>query len=107
MQINIKPMTVNRAWQGRRYKTPEYKQYERDVLLLLPKIAIPDGELSLYIQAGFSSKNADIDNIAKPFIDILQKKYKFNDSRIFRLTLQKEIVPKGKEYIYFRIEDDV
>ena len=105
MKIKIKPLTVNQAWQGKRFKTPKYKAYEKELLLLLPdNQEIPDDlHLRLYIDAGFSNKLSDIDNIAKPFIDVLQKKYGFNDSRIYELHLSKQIVKKGEEYISFYI----
>ncbi len=105
MKINIKPMTVNHCWRGgRRFRTKEYLGYESDVLKLLrPLQGLPD-RLELNIKAGFSNKVADIDNIAKPFIDILQKKYDFNDNRIYKLTLIKEIVKKGEEYIDFEFK---
>lgn len=101
MKIDIKPLSVNQAWQGKRFKTPKYKQYEADVLALLPAFKVPDGELEMHIQVGFSNKQSDLDNVVKPFVDILQKKYGFNDSRIYQLSLYKRIVPKGQEYISF------
>ena len=69
----------------------------------MPNIVIPDGKLSLIIEAGFSSRGSDVDNIAKPFIDILQKHYGFNDSRIYKLIIMKAIVKKGDEYIDFSL----
>lgn len=36
-------------------------------------------------------------------LDILQKRYGFNDSRIYLLTVNKKIVPKGQENITFEI----
>lgn len=105
MKIDIKPMTVNRAWKGKRFKTKEYKQYEKDVLLLLPKkYDIPEGDLQVKFKFGLSSKLADYDNCIKLFQDLLQKKYKFDDRRIFRALIEKEIVKKGKEYIEFDIK---
>lgn len=105
MKLPIKPLSVNQAWQGKRFKTKEYDGYIRDVCLLLPnKIDIPDGPLKVWIVWGFSSKASDVDNPAKCFIDCLQKKYHFNDSRIYKLTMTKEIVKKGKEYIEFHIQ---
>ena len=103
-KVQIKPLSVNNAWRGRRFKTPEYKAYEAQVLMLLPKeLEVPEGKLGLSLTAGLSSKGGDIDNIAKPFIDILQKKYGFNDSRIYKLELIKDIVKKGDEYIRFMV----
>jgi Holliday junction resolvase RusA-like endonuclease len=99
MIINIVPLSVNKAWQGKRFKTKEYLKFERDMLLLLPKFKIPEAPISLSIHYGFSSKLSDIDNPTKLVIDIMQKKYNFNDKDIFELTLTKQIVNKGKEFI--------
>lgn len=102
IKINIKPLSVNKAWQGRRFKTNAYKSFEKELLLCLPsKIELPSERLSLFIEYGFSSKASDIDNPTKMVIDILSKKYGFNDNRIFFLSQEKYIVKKGDEYIRF------
>jgi Holliday junction resolvase RusA-like endonuclease len=103
--IKIKPLSVNEVWRGKRFKTDKYKYYEAELMFLLrkSKISVPDGRLSLEIEVGFSSKSADIDNVLKPFIDVLQKKYSFNDNRIYRINIGKTIVSKGKEFIKFEI----
>lgn len=105
MRLDIKPLSVNDAWKGRRFKTDKYKKYERDVLLLLPKINISDVPMSLTITFGFSSVASDVDNPVKCFVDCLQKKYGFNDKNIYRLILIKELVKKGDEYIDFNIKE--
>ena len=105
MKVNIKPLTVNQCWRGRRFKTDKYEAYELIVKNLLPNIELPKGHLHLDIVFGVSSKLADIDNPLKPFIDILQKKYLFNDRDIFKLTVEKEFVNKGKEFIDFEIKE--
>jgi len=104
MKINIKPLSVNQCWQGRRFKTDKYRAYEAEMLYRLPKMIIPKVKLNICITVGFSNKASDIDNVAKPFIDILQKKYSFNDNQIYLLTMTKKIVKKGNEYIDFSIE---
>lgn len=105
MTIEIKPLSVNQCWQGKRFKTPKYKAFEKEVLLLLPNnYEVPLGYLKLTLKWGFSSKLSDWDNPIKPFQDILQKKYKFDDKRIFKAVVEKEIVKKGDEYIKFSIE---
>jgi Holliday junction resolvase RusA-like endonuclease len=97
MKVFIKPLSVNEAWRGRKYKTPKYKQYERDLLISLPK-KFKEDYTELYIKIGVSSL-FDIDNCLKPLIDVLQKKYGFNDRYIKKLVVEKEIVKKGGEYI--------
>jgi len=102
--IKIKPLSVNDAWKGRRFKTDNYKAYEQAVVLLLPpNLEVPEGELSIYLEWGFSNAASDWDNPIKPFQDILQKKYGFNDNRVFDARVKKVKVSKGAEYIIFNI----
>lgn len=105
MRIDIKPLSVNEAWTGRRFKTDEYKSYERSVLMLLRPMTIPEGPLELFLEWGFSSAGSDFDNPIKPFTDCLQKKYKFNDNRIIEAHIKKVKVKKGSEYINFEIKE--
>lgn len=102
--IPIKPLSVNQAWQGKRYKTDAYKQYEIDVLILLPKIKVGNDPLSIELEFGFSNAASDIDNPVKPVLDIMQKKYGFNDKQVVEMRLIKKKVKKGSEYIRFKIE---
>ena len=100
MKIDIKPLSVNKAWQGRRYKTKAYKAFEKEMLLLLPKLKNPiTTPIKISLVFGFSSKLSDIDNPIKMVLDILQKKYKFNDRDIYELNIKKEITKKGYEFI--------
>lgn len=102
--IEIKPLSVNKCWAGRRFKTPEYKKYERDLLLMLPKIRMPEPPYSIYYEFGFSSAASDLDNPIKPLQDLLQKKYGFDDKHIFEMTAKKVKVKEGKEYLRFEIK---
>jgi Holliday junction resolvase RusA-like endonuclease len=105
IKLNIKPLSVNKAWQGKRFKTPLYKSYETKMLLMLPKSIgkIPD-QIEVNITFGFSNKSSDIDNGVKPFLDLLQKKYRFNDSQIYRLNIHKVLTDKGLDFIEFEIK---
>lgn len=102
--IKTKPLSVNVAYRGRRFESSAYKDYKKIVFSLLPRIQIPDGHLTIIFRVGFSNNGSDIDNVIKPFTDILQKAYEFNDNRVFRIEAQKEIVKKGEEYISFDIQ---
>ena len=104
-KINIKPLSVNECWQGRRFKTKEYKQYEKDLLLMLPNIKLKIQRVSIDIVFGFSNSLCDIDNPLKPFLDILQKKYNINDRDIYKLIVSKEVIKKGNEYIKYQITE--
>jgi len=103
-RINIKPLSINCAFQGRRFKTPAYNKYERDCLLLLPAIKIPLPPYRLTIELGFSNKGADLSNPLKLIEDIIQKKYGINDKDVYQIVLNKVIVSKSNEYFKFNLE---
>lgn len=103
-KIKIKPLSVNGAWQGRRFKTPEYEAYEQECLYKLPKLIVPsDKHLSLCMKVGLSNVQSDLSNSLKCFEDILQKKYDFNDRNIYKIIMLRDVVEKGGEYIDFNI----
>lgn len=105
-RVEIKPISVNQAWQGRKFKSPLYKEYEKECLLKLPatKADFKNQALELSLIVGLSNMASDVDNVVKPFVDILQKKYGFNDKFIFRLIVEKKLVVKGAEFIEFYIK---
>lgn len=105
VRVNHKLLSVNKAWRGRRFKTPEYFQFERDILFILPNIQLPKEKLKVSLIFAFSNKLSDIDNPCKLVVDIFQKKYGFNDSQIYELNIKKIIVEKGKEYFEFEISE--
>lgn len=96
--LNIKPLSVNEAWQGKRFKTDKYLAYEKKVLEMLPNIEIKEFK-QLKITYGFSNIGSDIDNPTKCILDILQKKYGVNDRDLIYLVLHKEKTSKGNEFI--------
>lgn len=105
-KVNVKTLSVNDAWKGRRFKTKKYEDYEWELYSKLPKIKVPKNkQLFLEIEVGYSSKASDLDNCLKPFIDILQKKYEFDDKWIYGFSVHKKDVKKGEEYIAFSLEE--
>ena len=104
MRLDIKPLSVNEAWQGKRFKTKIYKAYESHVLFCLKPMEIPEGKIELQLTWGFSNKGADADNPIKPFVDCLQKKYGFNDNKVYSYVVKKVDVKKGEEFIEFNIK---
>lgn len=101
--LNIKPLSVNEGYKGRRFKTDKYKAYEKEVLYTLKKMDIPEPPLMIHYEFGFSTVQSDVDNPVKFFQDLLQKKFGFNDSNVYRIIADKKVVKKGKEYIKFSI----
>lgn len=105
IEIKYKPLSVNEAWQGQRFKTDKYRKYQRDLLLLLPRIKLPDPPYKIYFEFGLSNILSDWDNPIKPIQDILQLKYGFNDKDIFKAEVLKVKVNKGDEYFKFQISE--
>lgn len=106
MKLNIKPLSINCAFKGRRFKTKEYDNFIKIMLVILPNSVKIDSKayLSLRITFGYSSRASDIDNALKTFIDCLVKKYGFDDRNIYELNVKKEIVSKGNEFIEWDID---
>lgn len=110
IKIPIKPLSVNEAWQGKRFKTPKYGTWRQNCLFLLPPTLPfnfdPLGcEIEVCFLFGISSKNADLDNLLKTFIDALQLKYGFNDKKIIKIIAEKTHVQKGEEFIQFEFKE--
>lgn len=103
IRIPIKPLSVNRSYQGRRFATPELKAYKEELSWQLPVLNLPVGKLKVHYIFGVSSRAADGDNFIKSFQDTLCEKYGFNDRDIYEWHVEKVIVPKGKEYAAFEI----
>ena len=104
IELKIKPLSVNEAWQGRRFKTYKYEQYEKEVIWSLPPITLPEPPFHITFKWGFSNMRSDVDNPTKNFMDCLSKKYRFNDADVHKITAEKVKVKKGAEFVAFRIE---
>lgn len=104
-RVDYKPLSANELWTGRRFPTEKYKKYTKDILFMLPKINVVNGPLFISFVFGFSNKLADLDNPIKGILDILQKKYGFNDNQVQEMNIKKELVQKGQEFIKFEIKE--
>lgn len=107
VKIDIKPLSVNEAYRGRRFSTPALKAYKELLTYCLPKMKIPDGRLSVSYEFGVSSPRSDGDNLIKATQDIIAEKYGFNDNRIYEWHIKKVVVGKGEEYVGFSIRKAV
>jgi hypothetical protein len=106
IEKKIKLLSVNEAWQGKRYKTKNYQSYEKILGYTLPneKINSLNSYYIIFI-FNFANKLSDWDNPIKPLQDILQKKYGFNDRDIYIALTYKKIVPKKDEGFIVYIGD--
>ena len=109
IDLNVKPLSVNQCWKGKRYKTDKYKGYEKTLNYLLPNKkefdVDPKKPIIISIDIGFSNRGADLDNPIKPILDILQAKYGFNDSMIYTIVASKSITKKGDEFMHIVISN--
>ena len=103
LTTGVKPLSANKMHYGQKTDTRDYKQYQLEVRRNLPDLDITEGPLCLHLQACFSNRGADLDNVLKPFLDTLQKRYGFNDNKVYKLIAHKRIVKKGEETIHFKI----
>lgn len=87
----IKPFSINKAWAGRRFKTPEYKAWREEALLhLRGHPYAPSGEIEVHIKFYLKRMTSDVDNCIKPFLDALTDSQRIKDDRyIMKLTVEK------------------
>ena len=102
-RIPIKPLSTNRAWQGRRFKSKAYKAWEQVVVVLLNRMKphIPAGRVAFHFEVGVDPR-FDLDNAFKQTLDVIQKHHKvFDDKDVFEIHAYKKEVKRGDEYIEF------
>lgn len=109
--IDIKPLSANKIWQGRRYKTYEYQKYEKKFLSLLPEKEQIDGKVGINLTFFLHyPQRCDIDNFFKAVLDILQKrKYIKDDRNIYyleghKIKTSKDVPEKIKIIIFEFVE---
>lgn len=91
VKLDIKPISVNKAFQGQRFKTKECKEYEKELWLLLPKRPMIYGEVEIWFDFFLVNYGkTDISNLVKVTEDILVKKgYIQDDRKIVKMHLSK------------------
>ena len=104
IHLDIKPLSVNKAYRGRRFASKDLKSFKDKLAYILPKLKVPKGRLQVEYIFGVSSKGSDGDNLIKAFQDCLSEIYGFNDNQIYSWKIAKVIVKKGEEFIEFKIE---
>ena len=103
--LNVKPLSVNEAFQGRRFSTPAKKAYEGALGILLPNRAIPGGPY-YRIAYDFHLKNfsrTDWDNLIKVLQDSIVKRGIITDDRLI-VDARVRKFPAKVDKIVVRIE---
>lgn len=91
MIIPLKALSVNAAWQGRRFKTKNYQQFERDMFMLMPKRKQTKGFVELHFKFYLTNYGmTDVSNLIKCTEDIIVKAGWIEDDRkVVKLTAEK------------------
>jgi len=105
IELLIKPLSINKCWQGRRFKTREYKNYGLEVGLLLNRLGLK--QIKGYVKVEYKFylkrwKTTDIDNLIKPIQDILVNHGVIEDDR-FIIDTRIQKVPSDRDFIEIRI----
>lgn len=107
IKVKIRPMSINKSWQGRRFKTKEYKEWSKEISYLLKEQKIKKTTEAVEIKIDWYYKNAkrmDIDNPLKVFLDSLVQNNIIDDDRnIWKLTIEKHISQEA--YFLFSIKE--
>ena len=104
IRLDLKALSLNSAYRGRRFTTPELKAYKEAIRYLSPVLSVPGGKLQVFYRFGVSSKNSDGDNLIKCLQDGLAERYGFNDKNIYKWEVEKVDVKKGAEFIEYEIK---
>jgi Holliday junction resolvase RusA-like endonuclease len=92
IRLNLRALSVNEAFQGRRFKTKKHKQFEKDVSILLPKnIQTKKGYVNIHYRFYLQNwKKTDVDNLLKPLTDVLVRNGVIEDDRkIIKIIAEK------------------
>ena len=106
--VPMKPVSTNRLYTGKRFKSPQAKQFEvafRNYLLLkLPpsRLRLPEGDLTIHWRFG-TSRKMDVTNCLKLAEDVLAKHCGFNDNIVVGTSAVRVHVKTGGEFIAFQI----
>lgn len=107
INLPIKALSVNQVWQGRRFKTKAYKDFEQDCYKLIDyKVRVGamrvNGEVEIHYKFHLKNyKMTDVDNLIKPIQDVLVKcNFIEDDRKIMRIIAEKF---KGADKIEIRI----
>ena len=107
MKVNIKPISINKIFQGRRFKTPEYSAWREECFFLIKKMKLKkitgECKVQLTFHCSRNFKMADIDNFCKGSLDALVEAGVIEDDRfIMKLTVDK--VKDTEDFWEFAVE---
>lgn len=106
--LPLKPLSVNAAWKGRRFKTKDYIHFRED----FGKVAIGSQQIKGMVRVELTFtltkenySSSDVDNLIKPVLDgIVDRGYIEDDRKIIELTARKQLGPEyAIQFVIFSI----
>lgn len=107
IKLEVQPLSINKAFQGRRFKSPDYKRFEIDVCTCLPFSTKDTTKEEVFVRYIFYIKNygnADTFNMEKTLSDMLVKRGYIADDRYIRAGYVRKERVASLEYIEINIE---
>jgi len=102
--IPIKPISTNKLFQGRRFKTKEYNKFIEAALYFTPKIKMIEGIVQLRVDFYVKhAKTSDLDNFLKGTLDLIVKAGYIQDDRFIYKIIAKKF-KSDNERIELRIK---
>ena len=110
-QLQGKPISLNAAFQGRRFKTADCKQYESDVMKQLVWRPMIKGwvmiDLLFYLPAS-SYALSDISNLVKILEDCIVKKgYIEDDRKVVEMRTRKTRSENARVEVYIKACEEI
>lgn len=105
-ELPIKPLSVNKAYRGRRFSTDEHKKFKDMASIRLKKMDLPKlkpKEKFYMIYIFFVSGTSDADNFIKTAQDSICAALGTDDRYVESLYCRKVKCKKGSEKIFFDI----
>ena len=108
LKLQIGPLSNNKAWKGKHFKTKEYKQFENDICIILPLSKETHDKSEVFVHYVYHLKTyglSDTANMEKTLTDMLVKRGYLLDDRYIRAIYQrKERLEKNEdEWIEIKI----
>lgn len=105
--LHLPALSTNKLYAGVKRRSHHYKTYRKRVFKILNEYDSNvnlKGNLSLYLEVGFSSPLSDLSNAIKGLEDLLCEYFRFDDRQIVHIEMNKFLVNKGEEYIKAQVK---
>lgn len=113
IRFKVKPLSVNQAFKGKRFRTGAARLFFDRVILAwreLKKSIRPNlpkkGHLFVHYRYGVSNMGTDADNPTKSFQDALFFALGENDKRVRFMLIEKVKAPKSEEFIDWHVDSE-